>query len=66
MAATGRKNQELIAKSKEQLKSCKDPLEMLRLKCLERGANGIKGLGRYVTVRTFSIRHSRLYTALKA
>jgi len=46
MAATGRKNQELMSKSREKLKTCKDPLEMLRLKCLERGASGIKGLGR--------------------
>ncbi|XP_052274406.1 calcyphosin-like protein isoform X3 [Dreissena polymorpha] len=46
MAATGRTQQELIAKSKEKLKSAQDPLEILRLKCLARGANGIKGLGR--------------------
>lgn len=46
MAATARQNRELIAKSKEKLQNCTDPLEILRLKCLERGANGIKGLGR--------------------
>jgi len=36
----------LQAKSKEQLKTATDPVERLRLKCLARGANGIKGLGR--------------------
>ena len=46
MAATIRGNRELQAKSKQQLKNAKDPIEKLRLQCLSRGANGIKGLGR--------------------
>ncbi|WAR23281.1 CAPSL-like protein [Mya arenaria] len=58
MAATGRKNQELIAKSKQALKTCKDPLEMLRLKCLERGASGIKGLGRTFKIMDDDESHS--------
>ena len=46
MAATARNERDLIAKSKQAQKTCTDPLEMLRLKCLERGASGIKGLSR--------------------
>ena len=46
MAATGRMNHELQRKAKEQLKDCTDPVELLRLKCLARGAQGIKGLSR--------------------
>jgi len=46
MACTARGNKELKAKAAAQLKTCKDPLERLRLQCLSRGANGIKGLGR--------------------
>lgn len=46
MAATNRGNRELKAKANEQLKTATDPLEQLRLRCLLRGASGIKGLGR--------------------
>lgn len=46
MAATNRQNRELQQRSKEQLKTAKDPLERVRLQCLSRGASGIKGLGR--------------------
>ena len=46
MAATARNERDLIAKAKQQQKTATDPLEILRLKCLERGAGGIKGLGR--------------------
>ncbi|XP_045160218.1 calcyphosin-like protein isoform X3 [Mercenaria mercenaria] len=46
MAATSRQNRELVQKSKEKLKYTKDPVEKLRLRCLARGASGIKGLGR--------------------
>lgn len=53
MAATDRQNRELQAKVAKQIASGKhkSPLELLRLKCLERGASGIKGLGR--TFRIF-------------
>ena len=47
MAATSRMNKELADKSKKKLQTCSDPVEKLRLQCLSRGANGIKGLGRY-------------------
>jgi len=46
MAATARLNRELMEKSQKQMKNCKDPVELLRCKCLSRGASGIKGLGR--------------------
>jgi len=46
MACTNRGNRELQEKAKKQLKTAKDPIEKLRLQCLARGANGIKGLGR--------------------
>lgn len=46
MAATGRLNHELMRKAKEAEKGATDPVELLRCKCLQRGANGIKGLAR--------------------
>jgi len=46
MAATNRMNHELKRKAKEAEKDAKDPVELLRCKCLQRGANGIKGLAR--------------------
>lgn len=46
MAATGRMNHELKRKAKEAEKNATDPVELLRCKCLQRGANGIKGLAR--------------------
>ncbi|XP_060551463.1 calcyphosin-like protein isoform X2 [Ruditapes philippinarum] len=46
MAATQRQSRELKQKCTEKLKTAKDPVERLRLMCLQRGANGIKGLGR--------------------
>jgi hypothetical protein len=48
MAATGRMNHELKRKAKEAEKNATDPVELLRCKCLQRGANGIKGLARLV------------------
>ncbi len=47
MAATQRHEDELIQKSKRKAETETDPVELLRLKCLSRGAAGIKGLGRY-------------------
>ncbi|KAL5021444.1 hypothetical protein ScPMuIL_000599 [Solemya velum] len=44
MAATCRMNRELQKKAMEQEKHAKDPVELLRCKCLARGACGIKGL----------------------
>ncbi|XP_069125956.1 calcyphosin-like protein isoform X5 [Argopecten irradians] len=44
--ATARGNRELQQKSKAALQTCTDPVERLRLKCLSRGASGIKGIGR--------------------
>lgn len=46
MAATRRGTRELQMKSKKLLQTTTDPLERLRLACLARGANGIKGLAR--------------------
>ncbi|KAK3730694.1 hypothetical protein RRG08_041474 [Elysia crispata] len=46
MAATGRATRELQMKSQKALQTATDPVERLRLACLARGANGIKGLAR--------------------
>ena len=46
MAATSRTNAELKRKATSALEKASDPIEKLRLKCLSRGASGIKGLGR--------------------
>ena len=48
MADTSRQEQELKQKAAAGIDKAKDPIERLRLKCLARGASGIKGLGRYV------------------
>ncbi|XP_078574060.1 calcyphosin-like protein isoform X1 [Branchiostoma floridae x Branchiostoma japonicum] len=46
MAGTARHDYEMRQKAKQQLRTCKDPCELLRLQCLSRGSSGIKGLGR--------------------
>ncbi|XP_045160226.2 calcyphosin-like protein [Mercenaria mercenaria] len=46
MTATTEEEKQLIEKCSEKLQTCEDALEMLRLKCLERGAKGIRGLAR--------------------
>lgn len=48
MTSSKEEEKQLIQKSSEKLITCKDALEMLRLKCLERGAKGIRGLARYL------------------
>lgn len=45
--ATHRQDDEMKRKCNEAAAKTSDPLEKLRLKCLARGASGIKGLGRY-------------------
>lgn len=50
MAATSRTNAELQRKAKLAQKGATDPIEKLRLACLSRGASGIKGLGRFVSI----------------
>lgn len=56
MAATARQNRELKQKAASQLKGGNlGPVEELRLKCLTRGASGIKGLGRYVGSVNFCV-----------
>jgi hypothetical protein len=47
MAATARHQEELKRKALETIKTAEDPIEILRAKCLARGANGIRGLARY-------------------
>lgn len=46
MAATHRHEEEMKKKCADSASKTTDPLERLRLKCLARGAAGIKGLGR--------------------
>jgi len=49
MALSPRSNEMIKKRSREKLVTSRDPIERLRLKCLERGgASGIKGLSRYV------------------
>ena len=49
MASTKRHEDDLKRNSEQALKKgVKDPIEALRLKCLSRGASGIKGIGRYM------------------
>jgi len=60
MAATARQQRELRMKSKVALQSGKVtcPVEKLRLRCLERGADGIKGLGRTFRIMDDDSSHS--------
>ena len=46
MAATERHEEELKQKCAKEADQAKDPIEKLRLKCLARGASGIKGMSR--------------------
>ena len=46
MADTTRQEQEMKQKCAAAVSTTTDPVEKLRLKCLSRGASGIKGLGR--------------------
>lgn len=46
MAATARHQEELKQKAMKAIKTSADPIEILRAKCMARGANGIKGLSR--------------------
>ena len=49
MAATYRHEQEMKKKCARAVHTAQDPLEKLRLKCLMRGASGIKGISRYIS-----------------
>lgn len=49
MAATARHQEELRQKSMKVIQTSHDPIEILRAKCLARGASGIKGLSRYLS-----------------
>lgn len=46
MAATARHQEELKRKAMKAMQTSQDPIEVLRAKCLARGANGISGLSR--------------------
>ncbi|XP_070563688.1 calcyphosin-like protein [Ptychodera flava] len=46
MAGTARHDKEMQMEANKKLKTTKDPIEKLRLRCLARGSSGIKGLGR--------------------
>ena len=46
MAATARHQEELKRKAQLAIQTSSDPIEILRAKCLARGANGIRGLSR--------------------
>lgn len=59
MADIQKQDEELKHKSAEQEKTAKDPVERLRLKCLQRGAKGIKGLSRLVYVIMYTTHTSK-------
>ena len=44
MPATARQEEELKQKSLKAMQTTKDPIELLRAKCLSRGTHGIRGL----------------------
>ncbi|CAH1774499.1 unnamed protein product [Owenia fusiformis] len=46
MACTQRGEREMQLKAKQMAKTARNPIDILRAQCLQRGANGIKGLGR--------------------
>lgn len=48
MAATARHEEELKRKALKAIQTSQDPIEVLRAKCLARGANGIRGLSRFI------------------
>jgi hypothetical protein len=48
MAATSRQENDLKRKAQQALLTTKDPIEKLRAACLARGAEGIRGLSRYL------------------
>ena len=50
MSLTARKEYELKQKAKQTLKTSEDPIEILRAKCLARGADGIRGLARFLII----------------
>ena len=49
MSTSARHDKELQIKAAKALKVSTDPIEILRARCLQRGATGIKGLARYVS-----------------
>ncbi len=48
MASTARHEREMVLNAKKELNSTKEPLEKLRLQCLQRGVTGIRDFGRQV------------------
>lgn len=55
--ATARSQEELKRKAEKSIATSKDPIEILRAKCLARGANGIKGLSRLFKIMDDSKDH---------
>ena len=59
--ATTVRERELKEKAAKVLKTSEDPIEILRAKCLARGANGIRGLSRFVVNNSsFKLKTSNL------
>lgn len=50
MTAPATTEQELKHAATERLRKTKDPVEILRLRCLSRGVDSIRRLGRYVNL----------------
>jgi len=55
--ATARSQEELKRKANLAMQTSKDPIEILRAKCLARGADGIRGLGRLFKIMDDSKDH---------
>ena len=60
MAATKRLNKELSAKMAKLKNTTDDPIEKLRASCLEHGAHGIAGLGRFELYPTVEVTQFRV------
>ena len=60
MSSLNHMEKEMKDKCAKELKKVTDPMEKLRLTILKRGSSGIKGLGRYEIMITYSLALTQL------